>query len=95
MLLNDLFKFKTDYRHRLESSRRKRLKTVIQELILLLSYINTIMIQEVLEDPTLLDTMTPRDRAGLSPLLTGHVTPFGRFDLDLETRLPLKDLVTP
>jgi hypothetical protein len=60
-----------------------------------LVYINTIMIQEVLEDPGLLDTMTPRDRAGLSPLLTGHVTPFGRFDLDLETRLPLKDLVTP
>jgi len=53
------------------------------------------MIQEVLEDPALLDTMTARDRAGLSPLLTGHVTPFGRFDLDLETRLPLKEAIAP
>ena len=55
-----------------------------------LVYINTIMIQEVLEDPGLLGCMTPRDLAVLSPLLTAHVTPFGRFDLDLETRLPLK-----
>lgn len=55
-----------------------------------LVYINTIMIQEVLEDPELLERMTPRDLAALSPLLTAHVTPFGRFDLDLEKRLPLK-----
>ena len=55
-----------------------------------LVYINTIMIQEVLEDPELLGRMAPRDLAALSPLLTAHVTPFGRFDLDLETRLPLK-----
>lgn len=55
-----------------------------------LVYINTIMIQEVLDDPGLLSRMTPRDLAALSPLLTAHVTPFGRFDLDLEARLPLK-----
>jgi TnpA family transposase len=55
-----------------------------------LVYINTIMIQEVLEDPGLLGRMAPRDLAALSPLLTAHVTPFVRFDLDLETRLPLK-----
>ena len=60
-----------------------------------LVYINTIMIQEVLEDPGLLGQMTPRDLAALSPLLTAHVTPFGRFDLDLETRLPLKATATP
>lgn len=60
-----------------------------------LVYINTIMIQEVLEDPGLLSQMTPRDLAALSPLLTAHVTPFGRFDLDLETRLPLKASATP
>ena len=55
-----------------------------------LVYINTLMIQEVLEDPVLLDRMTPRDLGALSPLLTSHVTPFGRFDLDMTTRLPLK-----
>ena len=54
-----------------------------------LVYINTILIQEVLEDPELLGRMTPRDLAALGPLLTAHVTPFGRFDLDLGKRLPL------
>jgi TnpA family transposase len=55
-----------------------------------LVYINTLMIQEVLEDPGLLERMTPRDLAALSPLLTAHVTPYGRFDLDMEKRLPIK-----
>ena len=54
-----------------------------------LVYINTLMIQEVLEDPQMLELMTPRDLGALSPLLTSHVTPFGRFDLDMTTRLPL------
>ena len=57
-----------------------------------LVYINTLMIQEVLEDPVLLDRMTPRDLGALSPLLTSHVTPFGRFDLDMTKRIPLKTL---
>lgn len=48
------------------------------------------MIQEVLDDPKLLNRMTPRDLSALTPLLTAHITPFGRFDLDLGTRLPLK-----
>jgi len=34
--------------------------------------------------------MAPGDLAAVIPLLTAHVTPFGRFDLDLETRFPLK-----
>lgn len=55
-----------------------------------LVYVNTLMIQEVLEDPQMLELMTPRDLGALSPLLTSHVTPFGRFDLDMTTRLPLK-----
>ncbi len=55
-----------------------------------LVYINMLMIQEVLEDPKLLGRMTPRDLAALSPLLTAHVTPYGRFGLDMETRLPIK-----
>lgn len=56
-----------------------------------LVYINTLMIQEVLEKPAWLGKMTARDRAALSPL---HVNPFGRFDLDLEARIPLGDIVT-
>jgi hypothetical protein len=50
-------------------------------------YINTLMIQEVLEDPGWTGRMTPRDLAALSPLLTLHINPYGRFELDMEARL--------
>lgn len=52
-------------------------------------YINTLMIQQVLEEPGWSDRMTPRNLAALSPLITQHINPYGRFELDMETRLPL------
>ncbi len=57
-----------------------------------LVYINTLMIQRVLREPKWAERMTLRDLAALSPLLTQHINRFGRFDLDLETRLPLEDV---
>jgi len=33
--------------------------------------------------------MTSRDLAALSPLITQHINPYGRFDLDMETRIPI------
>ena len=52
-------------------------------------YINTLMIQQVLKEPGWAGQMTPRDLAALSPLITLHINPYGRFELDMETRLPL------
>ena len=52
-------------------------------------YINTLMIQQVLEEPGWSERMTPRDLAALSPLITQHINPYGRFELDMEARLPL------
>ncbi len=52
-------------------------------------YINTLMIQQVLEEPGWSERMMPRDLAALSPLITQHINPYGRFDLDMEARLPL------
>ncbi|MBB1077841.1 Tn3 family transposase [Rhodoferax sp. 4810] len=52
-------------------------------------YINTLMIQQVLEEPGWSDRMAPSDLAALSPLITQHVNPYGRFELDMETRLQL------
>ena len=52
-------------------------------------YINTLMIQQVLEEPGWLELMAPRDLAALSPLITQHINPYGRFKLDMEARLPL------
>jgi hypothetical protein len=33
--------------------------------------------------------MTPRNYAALTPLVWEHVTPYGRFDLDMNARLAL------
>jgi len=52
---------------------------------------NTLMIQQVLADPQWLERMTTRDLAALSPLLTQHINPYGRFELDLESRLPIEE----
>jgi TnpA family transposase len=52
-------------------------------------YINTLMIQQVLKEPGWSERMTPRDLAALSPLITLHINPYGRFELDMEARLPL------
>ena len=54
-----------------------------------LVYINTLMIQRVLEEPGWSERMTPRDLAALSPLITQHINPYGRFELDMEARLAL------
>ena len=52
-------------------------------------YINTLMIQQVLKEPGWAERMTQRDLAALSPLITQHINPYGRFELDMESRLPL------
>jgi TnpA family transposase len=54
-----------------------------------LVYINSLMIQEVFWDPGWLERMTNRDLAALSPLLTQHINPYGRFELNMETRIAL------
>jgi hypothetical protein len=55
-----------------------------------LVYINTLMIQQVLEAPSWLAKMTPEDLCGLSPLLYTHVNPYGIFELDMGHRLPIE-----
>ena len=55
-----------------------------------LVYINTLMIQRVLGDEGWSERMTSRDLGALSPLLTQHINPYGRFELDLEARLELE-----
>ena len=55
-----------------------------------LVYVNTLMIQQVLVDPARYEQMTNRDLSALSPLLTQHINPYGRFELDMETRLNIE-----
>jgi len=52
-----------------------------------LVFINTLMIQSVLQEPGWTERMTERDLAALSPLLTLHIKKYGRFEIDLGKRI--------
>lgn len=56
-----------------------------------LVYINTLMIQEMLSTSKWSERLTEEDCRGLTPLLYGHVNPYGRFELDMSKRLSLSD----
>ena len=46
--------------------------------------INTILIQRILQESNILDSLTAADLRGLTPLFFGHINPYGLFYLDLE-----------
>jgi TnpA family transposase len=54
-----------------------------------LVYVNTLMIQRVMTEEKWRNRMTPEDLRALTPLLYGHVTPYGHFRLDMRTRLDI------
>jgi TnpA family transposase len=52
-------------------------------------YINTLMLQRVLAQPRWSERLSARDLSALTPLIWEHVNPYGRFELDMNVRLPL------
>lgn len=48
------------------------------------------MIQEVLSEPVWMNMMQPDDLRALTPLIWGHVNPYGIFRKDLDERLPIQ-----
>jgi hypothetical protein len=54
-----------------------------------LVYVNTLMVQDVLADPTWADRLTAEDRRGLTPLFWAHIASYGEVRLDMAHRLPL------
>ena len=52
-------------------------------------YVNTMMIQEVIHEQKWLDLMTPADYRAISPLIYGHINPYGSYNLDMSERLTL------
>src|SRR5271166_2587367 len=48
------------------------------------------MLQRVLAEGRWRERMTEADVRGLTPLVWGHVSPYGAFDLDMEQRLDLE-----
>ncbi|WP_419640185.1 Tn3 family transposase, partial [Thiolapillus sp.] len=55
-----------------------------------LVYVNTLMIQQVLNEPNWLSRMKLEDFRALTPLIYAHVNPYGLFELDMNTRLPIE-----
>jgi TnpA family transposase len=55
-----------------------------------LVYVNTLMLQRVLEEPGWRSRMTEADLRGLCPLVYSHVSPYGTFELDLEQRIDIE-----
>ena len=54
-----------------------------------LVYVNTLMIQHVLGEPNWQRSLGLEDLRALTPLVYGHVNPYGTFRLDLEERLAI------
>ncbi|WP_443111371.1 Tn3 family transposase [Amycolatopsis sp. A1MSW2902] len=54
-----------------------------------LVHINTLLLQAVLEVPRFHDSVGPDERRALTPLFWTHVNPYGRFRLNMDTRLDL------
>jgi len=56
-----------------------------------LVFMNTIMLQRVLDEPQWTKRMTPEDFRGLTPLIYSNVNPYGLFVLNMEDRLSIGD----
>ncbi|MFC4546720.1 Tn3 family transposase [Paenactinomyces guangxiensis] len=55
-----------------------------------LVYINTIKIQNIIKEKDWLNKLTTEDLRALSPLIYNHITPYGKFNVDLNIRLLLE-----
>jgi hypothetical protein len=55
-----------------------------------LVYINTLMLQQVLVEPTWQGRLTTTDLRALTPLKWQHVNPYGTFTLSMHERLVLE-----
>jgi Transposase and inactivated derivatives, TnpA family len=56
----------------------------LQLLQVCLVYINTLLIQDVLEDKNWVNKFTKEDWRALSPLMHKHINPYGKFPLDMK-----------
>ena len=53
-------------------------------------YVNTLMIQDVMREPSWQTRLQERDLAALTPLIYFHINPYGAFKLDMQERLQLE-----
>lgn len=60
-----------------------------------LVHVNTLLLQDILAEQEWSERMTDEDRRALSPLFWTHVNPYGRFVLDMDSRLDLTSPAIP
>jgi len=56
-----------------------------------LVYINTLMIQRVLNEPSWTNRLTVEDHRALTPLIWNPINPYGEFRLDMNARLAIEN----
>ena len=59
-----------------------------------LVYVNTLMIQQILSEPLWMERMGQEELRALTPLIYAHVNPYGRFSLDMTTRLGIEPVAS-
>lgn len=52
-------------------------------------FVNTLMIEQTISEGKWLERFTQEDLRAISPMIYGHINPYGQFKLDMEYRLPL------
>ena len=52
-----------------------------------LVYVNTRMVQSILQNPDVAAGLSLEDYRGLTPLIYSHINPYGRFEVDLNKRI--------
>ena len=52
-------------------------------------YINTLLIQEVIQENDLLTVLTKEDLRAITPILHEHINPYGIFPLNMQKRIPI------
>ena len=55
-----------------------------------LVYINTLLEQEIIEDLNFKSSLTLEDKRAITPLFYHHVSQYGTYNLDMNTRIPIK-----
>ena len=75
---------------------REDQKIVILALHLLqicMVYIKYTTREKVLSEKEWLNKMLPEDFRGLTPLFYGHITPYGEFQLDMNKRINIEEII--
>ena len=75
------------------SNRREDQEITMLSLHLLqncMAYIHTLMLQQILSEDVWRTRLQPDDWRALTPLIYGHIHPYGWFDMDLTKRLAIE-----